>query len=409
MATAKRGKTTPIAPPATDEDDDEPGGAGDGATDDLDALLEELSGEVEYVVLWRTDGTNGRQEHVDKVPLSRFNAEYVRERHGGGDFVMRAYGAKLAGGRRSVKKYREFSIDRSVPPKTGSAALAWKTANPGAAPAPAAGSNGNDGPAPWLRDLLTATVPVVVGALVAYATKDKPTDPVLLKLLEMNGGSRDGVNPVELQRLLADERDRAIALGEKIGRGGKRERGEGGHGDDTTGLLTEGVRAIGTLAEGWRAKAEAEAEAAKIRAQRGGGAVPETAGALPAASTEHVPSEGAEMPATDRPWIATARPFAGSLMVMAGRVAPPTAAAMIGDVLDDDAFTDLVTDIADETAPGFVGRLRVAFPPLQRVPDQWLLELVASILEQVAPDEESEPATAPGADKPETKGNGPTE
>lgn len=208
--------------------------AGTSSNDDIDSVLESLTGEAEYVVLWRLDGPKGKQEHVDKVALSRFNSDYVTERHGGGEYLFRVYGPVKAGGGRNVVKYKEFSIDRSIPPKSGSALLEWQKAN-GIRPTSAANggaSHGSGERSPWL-DIALATLPAVATGLLAVFSKEKQTDPVLMALLnKMVSGDKGGaVDPVELQRLIADERERAYNHG--------RESAPRGEGEDGTARVLE--------------------------------------------------------------------------------------------------------------------------------------------------------------------------
>lgn len=208
--------------------DVEPDDNGGEDSSDIDAVLEALTGEAEHVVLWRVDGPKGKPEHVDKVALSRFGAEYVTERHGGGDYVFRVYGKVKEGGGRNVLKYKEFSIDKSIAPKSGSALLEWQRVNgvkPGTAvAAPAAPSNERS---PWL-DVALATLPSVAAGVIALLGKEKTTDPVLMALLNkmVSSDNGKGIDPVELQRLIADERERAYNHGrESAPRGGGDEDG----------------------------------------------------------------------------------------------------------------------------------------------------------------------------------------
>lgn len=409
------------APRPAEEPDDPPDPLDDDGpvneeSDDLDMIMEQLTGEAEYIVLWRTDGTTGKQEHVDKVALSRFSAEYVKERHGGGDYIFRAYGAKLKGGRRRVQKYKEFSIDKSLAPKSGSAAAVWKERMP-------AESRGGDveprrGMPAWLETTLAASVPVLIAGVVAALTKEKTADPLLIELIKTRntGGSTD---PVALQALLADERARAIELGKEMGRGGRR-RGGGDDDDEddrdpTIRLISDGITTLSEFAQGYRTNAETEAK--KAAAETGSGGATGSDGLLPAhprdsavdrlegngnraeASTgaETTPGAGSAV----RPWVEAASPYMGMLKLAKG-MSPATAAALISENLDDEQFSDLMADIEDVTDGGILPRLAGYFPSLGNVNIEWFRAVIDEIAATADPIDE--PATAP-PDTPHDNGS----
>jgi hypothetical protein len=69
------------------------------------------------------------------------------------------------------------------------------------------------------------------------------------------------------------------------------------------------------------------------------------------------------------------------------------AAATIISNLDDDELDDLMTDVFDETAPTFGGRLVEYFPGLQGASETlvvWLQGVITGLIEQTTPDPDSE-------------------
>jgi hypothetical protein len=366
---------------ADDGDDGAPGAEpqGDGY-EDLDIVLEELAGEAEHVVLWRIDGPNGKQEHVDKVPMSRFNAEYVTEKHGGGDYLMRAYGAKPKNGVRPVKKYKEFSINKSIPPKSGSAAVEWKKSNGLAATGPAAPAERS----PWL-DVALAAVPGIATALVGVLTREKQTDPVLLALLNKLGTPTEGgntINPVELQRLLADERERALTFGKEIG-----ERRGGGEDDGVARVMESTLpELVGVFKE---SVANDRAKAAAVREQR---RIAPTAPAATATATATV--------ASGPQWLKLLRGYIPQLIPAMAVMAPGALATRVLDELPVKIARELAESCESET---FVQDTLAELPELTKSPDRhaYFSAVLAAVQNELAPADE------PGAgDGDETAGNG---
>lgn len=413
MATRRR-PAAPPAPEPNDElvderDDDERDERGD-ETDDLDLAMEQLTGEAEYIVLWRTDGTTGKQEHVDKVALSRFTAEYVRERHGGGDYMLRAYGPKLRGGRRGVKKYKEFSIDKSLPPKSGSAVSVWKDRYGSTAIVPTMSSDTRREMPEWVRDMLAASVPVLLGAIVTNLTREKTADPLLVELIRSNGKG-NGADPVELQRLLADERARAIDLGKQMAGGAKRR--DGGDDDGMFAVIGQGIETLQEFAAGYRINAETEAKKATaptssaaqlmVRGDRDPGAMDHNVtDSNGASSTDGAPTTtGAG--GLVRPWVEAAAPYMG-MLPLAKKLKPETAAAMISDNLDDDQFGDLMADIEDETGGGVLTRIPGYFPALANVNTDWFRAVIDAVAASADPEEDEPPAATPASSETEPDG-----
>lgn len=392
-----------------------------GNEDDVDLIVEQLTGEAEYIVLWRADGPTAKTEHVDKVPLSRFNSDYVRERHGGGDYLFRAYGTKGPRGRRGVKKYKEFSIDKSIPPKTGSAAAAWNEKHPAAIGA-ATGPVARSGLPEWVSTMLAATVPALATGLVAMMTREKTVDPLLIELIKANnGGSGKGIDPIALQTLLADERARSIELGKEIA-GGKGKRGGGDDDDDGMwGAVSEGISTLKEFALGYRQHAENEAKGITP-------AIPEdgTRGAIgdgdrgaddvsvadddravahvgPGAEAAIATRAGGAM----RPWVAAASPYMGLLKLAKG-MKPSTAAQVISDGLDDDAFNDLMADVEDTSNGGVLVRLPQYFPSLENANVEWVRAVIDELIATAVPLEDPRPEESRAETEDRTPGNTPT-
>lgn len=398
----------------------------DGADDDLDMLIEQLTGEAEYIVLWRVDGPTAKSEHVDKIPLSRFNSEYVKDRHGGGDYLFRAYGEKIRGRGRRMAKYKEFSIDKSIAPKTGSAAAAWKEKFPVTAGyGPGQPVQPSRMP-PWVETMLAATIPALAAGLVTMITREKQTDPLLLELIRSNNkGSGAAIDPIALQTLLADERARAIDIGKEIA--GKR-RGGSGSDDEEEGMwgaVTEGISTLKEFAIGYRQNAENEAKGIKPAATveddnaNGDGSTAGNRGAVvndEDAMARLQSGEGVSSPVTTggamRLWVAAASPYMGMLKLAKG-MKPATAAQVIVDGLTDDAFNDLMSDVEDETNGGVLVRLPVYFPSLENANVDWVRAVIDEIRElaifEPSPEEqtsaESETRRSENADGNTTDGN----
>lgn len=415
MATRRRPAADPPPEPNdelldTRRDDDE---LDDG--DDLDLVVEQLTGEAEYVVLWRIDGPTSKQEHVDKVPVSRFTAEYVKERHGGGDYIFRAYGEKQRGRPRKMQKYKEFSIDKSIPPKSGSAAVAWKDRRGPSEPATVLNESRRALPE-WASTMLAATVPALVGAIVANLTREKVADPLLVELIRSNGKG-SGSDPVALQALLADERARAIEIGKQIA--GSKRRG----GDDDDGMFTvigQGIETLTEFAAGYRINAETEAkkagaspssDAARLSVESGSdagtvGDVDQTTGrAAMGADASASIGAGGVVNGSVRPWVAAASPYMG-MLPLAKKMQPGTAAALISDNLDDEEFADLMADIDDETNGGVLVRIPLYFPALGNVNIDWFRAVIDAIVESAELEEDPPTATDPPPALPEIQTDG---
>jgi hypothetical protein len=375
MATTRR-----IAKKATaaDEEDapiDSAEAQGDGY-EDLDIVLEELAGEAEYVVLWRLDGPNGKQEHVDKVQMSRFSAEYVTEKHGGGDYIMRAYGSKAKGGTRPVKKYKEFSINKSIPPKSGSAAIEWKKANGQALPSvmPSAPAERS----PWI-DVALAAVPGIATALVGVLTREKQTDPILLALLNKLGTPSENGNsldPIALQRLLADERERALALGKEIG-----ERRGGGEDDGVARVMESTLPGIVDVFKESVANDRAKVQAMRVHQRRvaptngNGGGAP----VVPATTT------GPE-------WLKTLRVYIPQLIAAQSVMSATDLAARVLDELPVRIARELSASCESET---FVQDTLAELPELSKSAERhaYFSAVLAAVQNDLAPTDDEEDAS----------------
>jgi len=97
-----------------------------------------------------------------------------------------------------------------------------------------------------------------------------------------------------------------------------------------------------------------------------------------------------------RPWVAAARPKAALLLLAIGNVTPETAANMIADNLEDEAFSDLLTDMETGTTQEFLARFRDYFglEDFDDATTKWMHELVEAVNALV----DDEPAEVDGGE-----------
>lgn len=176
---------------------------------------------------------------------------------------------------------------------------------------------------------------------------------------------------------------------------------EGGSDDSVMPMIAEGVKGVTAIMEGIGAEKRANAAAMEARRVLAPPVVPPVAlpSASPAAATEPpaplAPSE--TFMSNARPWLAAALPFKAQLNAMIGFFPPTLAADALLERLGDDELDDLVADIEDGAAPGFVRRtldvLGVAGTAYTDTAVQWLTDVAVAIIESTNPDAE---ADAPG-------------
>ncbi len=350
---------------------------------ELDEIIEQIGSDSKIVVYHVIDG-KGQPTYAGPMPVENFTLENVLEVYGGGDksLVVFQSGKKVGTWR--------VSLDPSVPPTSPRAKLAERARS-----GVAAGGGSSELLDRMMlmqaqnADMMQKTMIGIMGAVTTMLTAQRPQSSDLdtvVKVAEVMRGNQQSAPATELMTMFKE----GIALAARLG----------GDGDDgTMGVIGKGLEVVGKIVE---------------NAQRPGLPAAPVPRSLPAPrvadSRETNPGSAARMPdepqplpeqtaVSDRPWIASIRPYAPLLFGMVGVFGPATAAQAIADRLDENAFEDLINDIESGAPSEFVQRLGASFgfdpatlPENQRV---WLIALVDEIQKLVEPGD-IEPANAEG-------------
>lgn len=331
---------------------------------DVGQVMEELGEDATAVSLWRMNGAE--EAYLDRVPAKEFTLDYVRKHPygGGGRFRMRVSGQPDGKGVRKWIRTATFTI--AGPPNgdapTGGAAAARQ----------------QEQPMPWWGQVMLAMAPGLAAALASKLLESKPTDPILLALVERMGKGGDGPSSVEIQQLVETARTNGITLGEQLGNA--KALAELPRGGESDGPLTTAIRELGPpLVEAMKSGREAPPRArATARLDN---------------TTQQQVASGAT-PA----WVARIKPFMRVILGWADSGKNATVKAM--SVLDDLAEADQESLAASCESPTFMQDVFAWLPELSStdVRREWFTTFLAAIQDALTEPDEEEDASDAGAE-----------
>lgn len=339
---------------------------------ELEELLDAL-GTDGRIRVWHV--TEGKAAYAGDMSLDGFSLETLLDTFGGGEKSLAFYQGKTR-----VETQRVF-LDPSISPRNPKA----KGAPVGAVSSPVSDMSAlmstmmqqGLSSMQMMQTIMAASSAQnaqMIQAMVSMMTA-RPERNALDDFTKMAAVLRPGGNETDSDKLFSIL-ERGMNIGSKLNGGGNDE-------DGTLGVIKEGLgvvakivenngraaafgarhtsaRAIGSGAEGGTGGAgtgRGEADLSRAGAERGR----EGVGALGDPGRDDLAPVGSTV--TDRPWVKAARPSMALLSLAIGNVAPETAAQVIADRLEDDAFEDLIRDIeTDVDAPTeFMGRFEGYF------------------------------------------------
>ena len=358
----------------------------------------------------RVDPDTGDRKFIAEVVTDLVSLEWLGRKYGGGKYALTHRKADGGGGYKYAA-HETVQIDESIkpdPPATATGAGNGEGSRPAGA-VPGFGANviqqameagvlsliqqmqnqnqltvamierltkGDDRRGPQLLELVTPFIPVIVE--LVKSRKD-PADLAVQLATLMNKRDAGAAGPEQLVSML----EKGVNLATKLGNAG------GGSSDSVMPIVGKGVEVLGDVV------------AAVLAERRAAGGAPTDQPArslhlIPATTETTVPRPSTPTPAVpDRPWMQAARPQLPALLSAARFMPPDAAAATIAANLSPAAFDDLVADIEDDAAPGFVGRLTQQFPGVATIPPQWFQTMLTMLLE--ATDGEDPGESAPPA------------
>ena len=322
---------------------------------DVENILRE-SGEGAVTKIERTDVATGRTYHCGQYPTKIVNKQFCAERFGGGDYVLETRVPTKTGGTRYGNRIR-FSIDPSIRP----------------APAPAPGAAGAAGPgyesmAQRFVEQQLETMEKMQRLNLELMTGRResrfdwaPFVPVFVAAVEgMMRGRRGGSDPVELALKMlremkpAEREDRGLeGLLDQL-ETLDRIRGQIGGGGNEDGVLKTINRGLGV------AERFAERIVTNGRAHRppvAGGArqltpAAELAEAAAPAPADPVEPDGGDVRSAkgaqlrrDTDWAAELNNRVDSVPSLALWMPPDSAAGVVYENMDDQAFDSLMTEL----------------------------------------------------------------
>lgn len=351
---------------------------------DIEQLLEEVGGDA-TVKIARISEANTRQ-HVGGMAAADFSLDSLADAYGGGRYHLRAFIGKREVGssiveidpmipQRNPRNPNRTSVHGSAnPPVTSASDMAGVIASMAQMGAQSAAMLQNivANQAAQMGTLMTA----VTGMMAASAGNKSDPLETAIRLREVVGGGGGAKEYMEAFTA-------GLSLAEKYS-------GKGGSDDSVMPLLGHGLQTLEKLADGW----VADANARKLHAERLR-PVPAATAPTPTPPVAEINAPEREViTVPDRTWIAEARPVAGVLLGMVGRVSPETAADAALDMLSEGAQNDLVDDIEAGTVDGktFVDRLCEAFKvSADENATKWLEALANTVRVRYAEDTAEEP------------------
>lgn len=336
---------------------------------ELDTILEEIGQGDVLVKISRLSDT-GAMQSCGQMAGDTFNMETLTDTFGGGKYLLR-----FTKGKQELDRTR-VEVDALIPPRN-------PRAPKGVAPV---------APQQDITGMTTVMSTMMTMMMSAMSTQQQGSAAMITAMTEMMRARPAEKDPMEIAMKMA-ELMRAnpgansadlFSIFEK-GMNVARRMDGGGDGDGMTGLLTEGVKGVTAALEAVAADKRARADAVRPTP------IPAT---VPVSSpvTTPVVSPSLESDVPTRVWMQVSAPFREQFAGAMGLFSPATVANAILEKMDDDHVNDLVDDVEDQTAPGFVRRVFAWLRPGQMpTPEQaqWIADVAGVIvasMEDDAPD-----------------------
>ena len=360
---------------------------------ELEEVLDQI-GTDGRVRVWNI--IEGKPEYAGEMAMEGFSLETLMDVFGGGEKTLAFYQ-----GRERVDSVR-VALDRSVPPRNPRV----KSLPPGATPAQAPG-----------QDLSVANLMLTGMSAIMKASAESST--LMMNMMAEMAKSRtpdrdplDAVSKaVELIKATTPppapapglDVSKAFELFEK-GMNVASKLGGGGDEDGTTSIIKEGIGAVGRMAEAIIATRQQQPPPpATDPHQLELAPVPNPAPVSGNGVTSSVPSVARPMQPT-RAWHRAVLPHYDDLKMAARFLSGDSAAIELLRRIPEptpgepDVLDDLMDDLEDEAAPGFVARVSVAFPELVLSPEWVALfhETLKANMEEEGEEEDPKPPGVAG-------------
>ncbi len=278
---------------------------------------------------------------------------------------------------------------------------------------------------PGVVEVIAAVAPLVAPLLELLKARRDPTDIALQVVEAMKPtAATPATSATDLVNMLKE----GMQLAAKMNGGG------GGDEASVLGVVSEGVKTLGSIVSGIiderRRTATNQDRATGIHATGAGAGMDigssltgahssanegrsvagaqlvgpgQTNGNEPGgigASAEH----GTMTFPNDRLWIRKARPMIPQLVMASKWMGADAAAATIERNLSDDEFEDLINDMYDESGGGFGVRLGTTFPAVASIPEAWFAELISTLVQYADIEEDDTTGDNKPVDTPSTAG-----
>ncbi len=346
---------------------------------DIEDVMSEVGGSDVTVKVMRR-GDNGAMYACGTMAADTFTVDALTEAYGGGSYQLRFMRGRVEIDRATVE------VDPLIPAKNPRAP---KSVN--GVPAPAPSQN---------VDMMASVVAMMGTMMTSMMTSTQALVSTMAEANKLRPQERDVVGEFVKMAEVLKPAASSTPVSEAFSifeRGLKLGRGEGG-GADNDGVMpaiTEGIKAVGTLAQAALEEKRQNGQAARQAIAQPPAATAAVSAPSPAPAPASASAPAPEVEATMlRLWQQAAAPYKGMLITMIGKVQPENAAAMILDVLDDDQLSDLAADIESDGPDAFAAR-SVAVFGARESDTPWLAQLAAAVLEQS--EAEPEAPAEPGA------------
>lgn len=376
----------PLVPTLVEERDDA----------ELDAVLEQL-GTDGRVKVWNL--IEGKGQYAGEMSMDGFTLDLLMDTYGGGDKTLAFYQSN-----RRVRSVR-VSLDANVPIR-----------NPRIKPLPP----GAPVPAPATQPFDAAAAMLAGMAAIMKASADNSTMMVGM-MAEIAKARAPEANPMEIVKAVVEMMKSSVppppvapapGLGVKEafelfekGMSVANKLGGGGDDDGTTGLIREGIGAVGKIAEAIITNrgvaspvavvepTESAPDAAQLELP--GTVAPSTAAVRAPGSAVTPPPPMAKPIQPSRAWHRAVIAHYDDLKMAARFMSGDTAAVELLRRMpepapgEDDVLDDLLDDLEDETPPGFIARTAVAFPELALSPE-WVAQFHETLKDNMVEDGEED-------------------
>jgi hypothetical protein len=327
----------------------------DMADKEIEQLLSEI-GSGARVRIQRVNPETGVPAHVGEIPADGFSLETLMDTFGGGRYHLRVFVGKDQKGGRIVQE-----IDPAIPPKNPRApkiamGVPVVPEKDGLGIGAITGLIAAMGQSQltqmqMMNTVMTmasqqsnAMITAVTSFMTARPDKD-PTDLALKMVAVMKEGSDGGG-----KRSTIDEIKSLLEVADMVG-GGRNQS------DGTMDVVREGIRTVGEIVRRAPvpvARPVASATVAKIPVVSVT-PLPANSPTLSPVPISENPTPGATRiePGIDpRPWVMAMRPHLSMLRMAVGQLSTVTAAELISERLEEEAWNDLIADIVIEMESG---------------------------------------------------------